>query len=132
MGQACMHGIKQHLGQSGDAGIDGIIRQYALRCPRCISKPNVTMTRITIGSSKIRNFIGVLDAKGATNGVFITTSRFAPAAEQTAQNYRHGPLVLIDGIKLTKLMLSYKVVVQKQRLFPLYQIYEAFFDNNAF
>ena len=83
-----------------------------------------------MGEPEIRNFIGSLDSRGATLGVFITTSTFQPNAERTANNYRHGKIVLINGIKLTSLMLSYGISVQKRREFSLYDIDDDFFEDD--
>ncbi|MEW6875958.1 restriction endonuclease, partial [Trueperella pyogenes] len=77
----------------------------------------------------IRNFIGALDTRGANLGVFITTSTFQPRAIKTAAGYRHGKIVLIDGINLTELMLAYGVGVQKAREFALYEMDEDFFSD---
>ena len=83
-----------------------------------------------VGEPEVRNFIGSLNAKGANLGVFITTSSFQPAAEKTAAGYRHGKIVLIDGITLTSLMLSYGVAVHKALEFTLYEIDDDFFEDD--
>ncbi|AZR01624.1 hypothetical protein V3M68_05265 [Trueperella pyogenes] len=53
----------------------------------------------------------------------------SPSAAKTAGDYRHGRIVLIDGIKLTELMLAYGVGVQKAREFTLYEMDEDFFSD---
>ena len=62
-------------------------------------------------------------------GVFITTSSFQDKARRTAEGYRHGKIVLIDGIRLTELMLDYGVAVQKAHQFTLYEIDDDFFED---
>lgn len=79
-----------------------------------------------VAEPEIRNFIGSLDSRGANQDVFITTSSFQPAAEKTAARYRHDRIVLIDGIKLTSLMLTYGIAVHKTREFTLFEIDEDF------
>lgn len=79
-----------------------------------------------VAEPEIRNFNGSLDSRGANQDVFITTSSFQPAAEKTAARYRHGRIVLIDGIKLTSLMLTYGIAVHKTREFTLFDIDEDF------
>lgn len=131
MGYGGTHGGKQHMGSSGDGGIDGIIRQDALGLTNVYVQAKRYADNNCVGSPQIRNFIGALDSKGASLGVFITTSTFTPEAERTAAGYRHGKIVLIDGIKLTSLMLTYGVAVQKHHEFTLYEIDEDFFEEDT-
>ena len=48
---------------------------------------------------------------------------------KSAKSYRHGKIVLIDGIKLTELMLTYGVAIHTKREFILYDIDDDFFDE---
>lgn len=128
MGYGGDYGEKQHVGRTGDGGVDGIIRQDALG----LSNIYVQAKRYTtnsVGSGDIRDFMGAMDTRGASQGVFITASTFAPAAKETARNYRHGKIVLIDGLELTSLMLRYGVAVHKSREFALFEIDEDYFDT---
>lgn len=59
-----------------------------------------------------------------------TNNPYFANAERTANNYRHGKIVLINGIKLTSLMLSYGISVQKRREFSLYDIDDDFFEDD--
>lgn len=129
MGYGGTHGGKQHMGQSGDGGIDGVIRQDALGLTNVYIQAKRYADSNSVGSPEIRNFIGALDSTGANLGVFITSSSFAPAAKRTAEGYRHGKIVLIDGIKLTSLMLAYNVAVHEARHFTLYEIDDDFFED---
>lgn len=129
MGYGGTHGEKQRVGRSGDGGIDGIIRQDALGLTNIYIQAKRYADTNKVGDPEVRNFMGSLAAKGASLGVFITTSSFQPAAERTAENYPHGTIVLIDGIKLTSLMLAYGVGVQKTDEFPIYEIDDDFFDE---
>lgn len=131
MGYGGSHGEKKHVGKSGDGGIDGIISQDALGLTNVYVQAKRYADTSIVGSPEIRNFIGALDSHGATLGVFITTSRFVAAAVATATAYRHGRIVLIDGVKLTSLMLDYGVAVQKYREFTMFEIDEDFFDGEA-
>ena len=130
MGYGGAHGEKQHVGRSGDGGIDGIIRQDPLGLTNVYIQAKRYADTNKVGEPEVRNFIGSLDSRGANLGVFITTSSFQPAAEKTAARYRHGKIVLIDGIKLTSLMLAYGVAVHKNREFTLYEIDEDFFEDD--
>jgi len=130
MGYGGAHGEKQHVGRSGDGGIDGVIRQDALGLTNVYVQAKRYSDTNKVGEPEVRNFIGSLDSRGASLGVFITTSHFQPGAIRAAERYRHGKIVLIDGIKLTNLMLSYGVAVHKSREFTLYEIDDDFFDED--
>ena len=130
MGYGGTHGEKKHVGRTRDGGIDGVIRQDALGLTNIYIQAKRYSDSNKVGEPEVRNFIGSLNAKGANLGVFITTSSFQPAAEKTAAGYRHGKIVLIDGITLTSLMLSYGVAVHKALEFTLYEIDDDFFEDD--
>lgn len=130
MGYGGAHGAKKHVGRTGDGGIDGVIRQDALGLTNIYIQAKRYADTNKVGEPEIRNFIGSLDARGANLGVFITTSSFQPRAEETASRYRHGRIVLIDGLELTSLMLTYGVAVHKSKQFTLYSIDDDFFDED--
>jgi restriction system protein len=73
----------------------------------------------------IEGFYGALKRIHADRGVFITTSGFSKAAEEAAKGFS---IVLIDGIKLTDLMLQYNVGVRIEATYALYEIDEDFFE----
>lgn len=129
MGYGGAQGERKVVGKSGDGGVDGIISQDKLGLTNIYVQAKRYADGNSVGSPEIRNFIGALDSRGANLGVFITTSSFAPAARTTAENYRHGRIVLIDGIRLTRLMLSYGVAVHKAHEFTVYEIDDDFFDE---
>lgn len=130
MGYGGDYGAKQHVGRSGDGGIDGIIRQDALGLTNIYIQAKRYADTNKVGDPEIRNFIGSLDSRGANLGVFITTSDFQPRAVTTAKNYRHGKIILINGVKLTELMLNYGVAVHPAKQFTLYSINEDFFEES--
>ncbi len=104
--------IDRETGHSGDQGIDGILNQDTLG----LEKVYVQAKRYTtgqVGEPDIRNFSGSLVAKGATKGVFITTTSFGTSARQTAQTISMGNqfIRLIDGKELAELMITHGVGV---------------------
>ncbi|MEF3322885.1 restriction endonuclease [Gulosibacter sp. GYB002] len=131
MGYGGTHGEKQHVGRSGDGGIDGVIRQDALGLTNVYIQAKRYADTNKVGDPEIRNFIGSLDAQGANLGVFFTTSSFLPSAVRTADRYRHGRIILIDGIKLTNLMLTYGVAVHMAQSYTLYEIDDDFFEDDV-
>lgn len=127
MGYGGPHGEREHVGRSGDGGIDGVIRQDALGLNKVYIQAKRYADDNNVGRPAIQQFYGSLKSRGADRGVFITTSRFTEEAVREAEIYKS--IVLIDGIRLTKLMLEYKVGVQPQKVLTLYQIDEDYFDT---
>ena len=84
-----------------------------------------------IGEPEIRNFSGSLDPHGATKGVFITTSRFSPAARQSADDAARNnkTILLIDGPKLARLMIEYGVGVVTKAVYELKELDENYFAD---
>ena len=74
-----------------------------------------------VGVDKIREFAGSLDEKRSTKGVFVTTSRFAPAARAYAQRSPKR-LILIDGEELGRLLVDYGVGVRVFRTVALKRV----------
>lgn len=126
------YGEGQPVGQSGDKGIDGVLNQDALG----MEKIYIQAKRYTsgqVGEPEIRNFSGSLDAKGATKGVFITTSTFSPTARQTAQSISLGNkfIRLIDGPELARLMIEHGVGVVTEVTYEVKKLDANYFADFA-
>lgn len=116
-----------HTGKSGDGGIDGVLDQDALGLNRVHVQAKRYADGNTIGRPDIQQFIGALGDKNATQGVFVTSSRFTQEALQSAERASE-KIALIDGNKLVELMIKYKVGVQTRKLYEVVEIDEDFFD----
>ena len=99
-------------GKSGDGGIDGVIREDKLGLDLIYVQAKRYKADNAIGAEKIREFSGALDFTGARKGVFITTSRFTPDAERFATQLQAKRIVLVDGHRLTMLMIEHGVGVR--------------------
>lgn len=128
MGYGGALGQKEHVGRSGDGGIDGVIRQDPLGLQNVYVQAKRYSDTNTVGSPEINGFYGALHRRGADRGVFITTSTFSPAAHEAARQLG-GKIVLIDGIRLTSLMLRYGVGVEERNTFVVFDINRDFFDE---
>lgn len=122
------YGQGESVGRSGDGGIDGIINQDALG----LEKVYIQAKRYTTGSvgePEIRNFSGSLDARGASKGVFITTSTFNSTARQTAQAISAGNkfIRLVDGNELAQLMIRHGVGVVTEYTYEIKKLDENYF-----
>lgn len=96
------------IGKTGDGGIDGIIKEDQLGLDFIYIQAKRWQSNV--GSQEIRNFVGALVGKRANKGVFITTSTFTNDAVTYIDSIQHN-IVLIDGQKLTDLMIDHNVGV---------------------
>ncbi len=124
------YGEPEHTGHSGDGGIDGIVNQDALG----LEKVYVQAKRYTsgsVGEPEIRNFAGSMIARGATKGVFITTSSFSSTARQTAANVsqRNETMRLVDGDELAQLMIRHGVGVVTEYTYEIKKLDENYFAD---
>lgn len=110
---------------SNDGGIDGVIDQDVLGLNRVYIQAKRYKDDNTVGRPDLQAFVGALSGK-ADSGVFITTSRFSDGARQYAENVPTR-IILIDGKRLTKLMIRYGVGVQVKETYKVVEIDEDFF-----
>jgi restriction system protein len=107
-----------------DEGIDGIINEDPLGLD--IIYVQAKKWENNVGRRDIQGFLGALSTKRATKGVFITTSSFNNNAIECAKE-SDKKVVLIDGNKLSNLMIEYKLAVS---VFKTYEIKRV--DNDYF
>jgi restriction system protein len=116
------------LGQSGDNGVDGVIDQDPLGVDQIYLQAKRYGPANSVGPGDIRDFYGALSIKKATKGIFVTTSHFTGAAEQTAKDLG-SRIVLIDGPQLAKLMIKYNIGCRDKDVLHIKQIDEGYFDE---
>ena len=121
-------GSGEHVGQTADGGIDGIINEDILGLDIIYLQAKRYATGNVIGVEKIREFAGVLDERGATKGVFVTTSHYAGPAKTYAERSPKR-LILIDGAELTRLLIKYGVAVRVYRTIELKKMDTDYFDD---
>lgn len=110
---------------SNDGGIDGVIDQDILGLNRVYIQAKRYNDENTVGRPDLQAFVGALSGK-ADSGVFITTSRFSDGARAYAENVPTR-IILIDGKRLTSLMIRYGVGVQVKETYKVVEIDEDFF-----
>jgi len=81
----------------------------------------------TVGRKEIQAFVGALSGKGASKGVFITTSSFSREARAYAAALQTPKLSLIDGIDLARLMIDFDLGVSLEARFDVKRIDSDFF-----
>lgn len=92
------------IGQSGDEGIDGIIKEDRLGLD--VIYLQAKRWDGTVGRPEIHKFVGALHGKRAKKGVFITTGRFSDDAIKYVESI-DPKVILIDGRTLSELMIDY-------------------------
>lgn len=110
---------------SNDGGIDGVIDQDILGLNRVYIQAKRYGDGNTVGRPDLQAFVGALAGK-ADSGVFMTTSRFSDGAREYARNVPTR-VILIDGKRLTSLMIRYGVGVQVRETYTVVEIDEDFF-----
>ena len=114
------------IGRSGDEGIDGII--YEDRLGLDIIYIQAKKWENSISRPEIQKFVGALQGKRARKGIFITTSYFTKEAFKYSQNIEN-KVVLIDGIKLTELMIDFNVGVELHSNYEIKKIDDDYFTS---
>lgn len=97
--------------KSGDEGIDGIIKEDKLGLDKIYVQAKRWKKETKVGRPEIQKFVGALDGQRAKKGIFITTASFSQEAVNYANNTSNATVILIDGEKLTDLMIEYEAGV---------------------
>lgn len=115
------------LQTSGDEGIDGIINEDRLGLD-VIYVQAKKWTETPVGRPEIQKFVGALAGKQANKGIFITTTRFSQEAREYAEKLQ-ARVVLLDGKRLTSLMIEHNVGVLTSQTFTIKRIDSEFFED---
>ncbi len=114
------------VGRSGDGGIDGIINEDRLGLDAVYVQAK--RWEQSVGRPEIQMFAGSLDGHRSTKGVFITTSAFTEGARTYAGSIGKR-IVLIDGQRLTELMIEHGVGVSTFARHELKRVDESYFEG---
>jgi restriction system protein len=98
----------ERVGQSGDGGIDGIIKEDRLGLD--VIYLQAKRWQGSVGRPEIQKFVGALQGQRARKGVFITTSTFTTDAIEYVLRI-DTKVVLMDGKQLAQLMMDFDVGV---------------------
>jgi len=94
------------VGQSGDEGIDGIIKEDRLGLD--VIYLQAKRWEGTVGRPEIQKFVGALHGKRARKGVFITTGKLSNEAREYLKSI-DPKIILIDGRKLAEYMIDFNL-----------------------
>lgn len=115
--------------KSGDEGIDGIIKEDKLGLDKIYVQAKRWKKETKIGRPEIQKFVGALDGQRAKKGIFITTASFSQEALNYANNTSNATVILIDGQKLTDLMIEYEAGVTVKDTIKICKIDTDFFTE---
>ena len=113
---------------SGDDGIDGIIHEDKLGFNLIYIQSKRWKPDVTIGKPELQKFAGaMMGPPKVEKGLFITTAKFSPKAKDYA-NAQH--IILVDGKKLTELMIEHGVGVSTQKAYLIKRVDSDYFSDN--
>lgn len=115
------------IGKSGDEGIDGIINEDKLGLD--IVYIQAKKWENPVSRPEIQKFAGALAGQRAKKGIFITTSTFSKSAFEYVSKI-DSKIVLINGERLSKLMIENDVGVSKIASYDLKNIDSDYFTES--
>lgn len=127
MGYGGRAGAAEHLGRTGDGGLDGVIREDPLGLNQIYVQAKRYADR-SVGRPEVQAFVGALHGHHADRGIFIATSRFTNDAESYVRSVQDR-IVLIDGPQLARLMVAHDIGTQVQETHVIKRVDEDFFDG---
>ena len=112
------------IGQSGDEGIDGIIKEDRLGLD--VIYLQAKRWQGTVGRPEIQKFVGALHGKRAKKGVFITTGKFSEEAYHYVKSI-DPRVILIDGRTLAEYMIDFNLGTSKAVTYEIKRIDSDYF-----
>ena len=116
------------LGRSGDGGVDGVINEDRLGLDRVYVQAKRYSEKNQVSRPDVQAFVGSLVGLGANKGVFVTTSAFSMQAMEFVRHLSQR-VILIDGKRLTDLMIEHNVGVRASRTIEFKRLDEDFFSE---
>ena len=114
------------IGQSGDGGIDGIIKEDKLGLD--IVYIQAKRWNNVVGRPVVQAFAGSLNGQRARKGIMITTSYFSPDARDYVGRIEK-KIVLIDGVQLAQLMIDYGIGVAEVANYTVKRVDLDYFED---
>lgn len=113
---------------SGDDGIDGVIHEDKLGFNLIYIQAKRWNPSTTVGKPEIQKFAGaMMGPPRIEKGLFITTAKFSQGAKSFAEAQH---IILVDGRKLTELMIEYDLGVATQKMYYLKRVDSDYFSEN--
>ena len=118
------------VGQRGDEGIDGIIDEDRLGLDTIFIQAKKWKPDTPVSRPEIQKFVGALGGKRAKKGIYITTSRFTDEAREYVKMI-DVKVVLIDGQRLTDLMIDYDIGVSLRTAYEIKSLDTDYFGESS-
>jgi restriction system protein len=115
-------------GASGDAGIDGVIREDRLGLD--VVYVQAKRWEATLGRPVVQGFVGALQGARASKGIIFTASTFSPDAEHYASSVSPR-VVLVDGERLASLMIDHNVGVTDRETYAVKRVDSDYFGDET-
>lgn len=115
-------------GSSGDAGIDGVIREDRLGLD--VVYVQAKRWEATVGRPVVQGFVGALQGARASKGIIFTASTFSAEARDYAASVSPR-VVLIDGEQLAGLMIDHNVGVSDRETYAVKRLDNDYFDDES-
>lgn len=117
----------ERIGQTGDGGIDGIIKEDRLGLDTIFVQAK--RWQGSVGRPEIQKFVGALQGQRARKGVFITTSNYTAEATDYASRI-DTKVVLMDGQQLAGLMIDFDVGVATAATYLVKRVDSDYFEES--
>lgn len=119
-------GARLRTGASGDAGIDGVIREDRLGLDFVYVQAK--RWQATVGRPEVQAFVGALQGARAAKGIIFTASQFSNDARQYASSV--SPRVVLDGQRLAELMIDHNVGVSDRENYTVKRLDTDYFGED--
>lgn len=114
---------------TGDGGVDGIIYEDKLGFNLIYIQAKRWDKDTAIRKPEIQKFAGaMMGPPKVEKGLFITTAKFSQGAMDFAKAQH---IILVDGEKLTELMIEYNLGVSAQKTYQIKRIDSDYFSNDS-
>jgi restriction system protein len=115
-------------GASGDAGIDGVIREDRLGLD--VVYVQAKRWEATVGRPVVQGFVGALQGARASKGIIFTASDFSSEAKTYAASVSPR-VILVGGERLAELMIDHDVGVSIRETYPVKRVDSDYFGDEV-
>ncbi len=122
--------LARKIGRSGDGGIDGIIDLDELGLDAIYLQAKRLKPSSTVAVSSVRDFVGSLETRHASKGVFVTTGEFTKSAHLVTQAISK-KVVLINGERLADLMIRHSIGTRVTETIQFKEIDPGYFQSRV-
>jgi len=120
--------LAHRVGRSGDGGIDGIIDLDDFGLDAIYLQAKRLRPGSVVGAAAVRDFLGSLETRHASKGVFITTGQFSQPAMDVVKGITRR-ITLVDGERMAQLMIRHSIGLRKLKVFQFQEIDAAWFHH---